>query len=57
MPLKGGDDNGDDNNFAINTEYVVSLYAIHLLTLLRGRFEVIASILNKDLSLLGCYDM
>ena len=55
MPLKT--DNDNDDNFAINTEYEFSLYVIHLRPLLRERFEVIAVILNKDLSLLGCYVM
>ena len=55
MPLKRDDDN--DNNFAINTECEVSLNVIHLRPLLQERFEAIAVILNKDLSLLGCYVM
>ena len=57
MPLKRDDDNYNDNNCAINTEYEVFLYVIHLRLLLRERFEVIAVILNTDLSLLGCYVM
>jgi hypothetical protein len=58
MPFKRDDGNDDDNNnFVINTEYEVSLYVIHLRSLLCERFEVIAAILNKDLSLLGCYVM
>jgi hypothetical protein len=45
MSLKRDDDN-DDNNFAINTEYEVSLYVIYLRPLLRERFEVIAAFLK-----------
>ena len=57
MSLKRDDDNDVAYNFAINTEYEVSVYVIHLRPILCVRFEVIAAILNKDLSLVGCYIM
>jgi hypothetical protein len=57
MPFKREDDNDDDNNFAISTEYEVLLYVIHLDSTLRERFKATVAILNKDLSRFGCYVM